>query len=112
MADLFKKQTTVWRLNGKKVPPGTPGATKEVIASRKWYGTVKGKATPLSADKTVAKRILAKLTTDEDLAGAGLAALYADHKKKPLAEHLQDYRRELEARNNAPRYVADVISRL
>jgi hypothetical protein len=112
MAELFKKQTTVWRRDGVKVPPGTPGATKEVIESRKWYATIKGKATPLSTDKTVAKRMLAKLTTDADLAGVGLTDPYAVHRKRPLLEHLEDYRRELEARDNAPRYVSAVISRL
>ena len=37
---------------------------------------------------------------------------YAEHIRRPLAEHLADYRRELEARDNEPRYVAQVISRL
>jgi hypothetical protein len=51
MAELHKKQTTIWRLDGKKVKPGTPGAIKVTMESRKWYGTVNGEATPLSADK-------------------------------------------------------------
>jgi excisionase family DNA binding protein len=41
-----------------------------------------------------------------------VSASYAEHKKRLLADHLADYRRELEARDNAPRYVSVVISRL
>ena len=37
---------------------------------------------------------------------------FEEHHRRPLAEHLADYRRELEARDNAPRYVALVVSRL
>src|SRR5262249_47949739 len=37
---------------------------------------------------------------------------YEGHRKRPLAEHLADFRRELEARGNDPRYVQLVFSRL
>src|SRR5438874_649856 len=51
--DLFRKQIVHWvDAEGRRCQPGTPGATRRVEESRKWYGTVGGKARPLSADKT------------------------------------------------------------
>src|SRR5262249_61280962 len=37
---------------------------------------------------------------------------FEEHLRRPLADHLADYRRELQARNNEPNYVALVVSRL
>jgi hypothetical protein len=42
----------------------------------------------------------------------GMVDAYAEQLRRPLAEHLADYRRELEARDNKPSYVALVITRL
>ena len=62
----FKKQSVVWRLDGKKVPPGTPGAIKEVTESHKWYGTINRKHVPLCADYQGAVRMLKKLSSDAE----------------------------------------------
>jgi hypothetical protein len=42
----------------------------------------------------------------------GLADPFEEQRKRPLAEHIAEYRRELEARDNEPSYVALVVSRL
>jgi integrase len=113
MADLFRKQTVVSKTpDGKKCNKDTPGAVKHILRSRKWYGTVNGQAVPLCVDKAKARQMLAKRTSDAALAGVGLGDPYAEHRKRPLTEHLKDYRKELAARGNDSRYVADVISRL
>src|SRR5690242_6505043 len=105
MAELYKKQTTVWRLDGKKVPPGTPGAVKQVLESRKWYGTVNGKATPLSRDKSVAKRMLNRLLADADLDRVGMGDPFAEHRQRPLADHLNDFIADLLAKGDDARHV-------
>src|SRR5262245_38461074 len=56
-AKPFKKQTTAWKLGGKKVPPRTPGAEKVTTESGKWYGTVNGKHVPLCRDRQAAQRM-------------------------------------------------------
>src|SRR5262249_24153765 len=53
-----------------------------------------------------------QLLADAAMRQHGLADPFEEHKRRPLADLLADYRRELEARDNAPRYVTVVISRL
>jgi integrase len=67
---------------------------------------------PLCPDLGRSKQLLNKLLGDAAMHKHGLTDRYDAHHKRPLAEHVVDYCRELEARNNAPRYVADVIARL
>ncbi|MBY0458909.1 MAG: hypothetical protein K2V38_16345, partial [Gemmataceae bacterium] len=97
MAKVFRKVTTTWKLNGRKVPPHTPGAEKVSIESGKWYGTVNGKHVPLSRDKQAAQQMLKKLESDAALASVGLADPFAGHRSRPLAEHLDDYAGHLRA---------------
>src|SRR5262249_41555828 len=52
------------------------------------------------------------LVRKAELGKVGIGDPFEEHRKRPLAEHLADYHRELEARGNAPRYVALVASRL
>src|SRR5215471_1775220 len=98
----------------RKVKAGTPGAEKVKKKSRKWYGRVPGnpKPVPLSTNKVAAQQLLAELVKKAELGRAGIGDPFEDHRKRPLREHLADYRRELEARDNVPRYVALVTSRL
>ena len=35
MGTVFRKQTTTWKLGGKKVPAGTPGAERVTVDSKK-----------------------------------------------------------------------------
>src|SRR5262249_34778309 len=87
-------------------------AVKETVQSRKWYAVIRGKATPLSTDKTVAARMLGKLLGDAELEAVGLADPYEDHRKRPLAEHLADFRAALAARGDTPSHVELTISRV
>src|SRR5262249_1130887 len=67
---------------------------------------------PLSANKVAAQQILAELVRKAELGRVGIIDPFEAHRKRPLREHLADYRRELEARDNAQRYVDLVCSRL
>jgi excisionase family DNA binding protein len=101
-------------VKSRRVPPGTPGAKKVKKKSGKWYGRPPGerKPKPLSSNKVVAQQMLAELTHKSSLRKVGISDPFEAQHKRPLAEHLADYRRELQARDNAPRYVALVVSRL
>jgi integrase len=118
MAQPFKKQTVrYYTPDGQRCDPGTPGAVKRVEESRKYYGLVpqpdgRRKAVPLCPDLGRSKQLLNKLLADAAMRHHGMGDPYAEHRKRPLADHLADFRRELEARGNAPRYVSAVVSRL
>jgi integrase len=113
VADVFKKQTVRYHTtDNQRCSADTPGAVRIVELSRKWYGTVNGKPVPLCRDKGASQKLLNKLLTDATLRAHGVGDPYAEHRKRPLAEHLADFRRELLARDNEPRYVADVIGRI
>src|SRR5438094_140072 len=101
-------------VKSRKVKAGTPGAKKVKKKSSKWYGRVprNPKPVPLSTNKVAAQQLLAELVKKAELGRAGIGDPFEDHRKRPLREHLADYRRELEARDNVPRYVALVVSRL
>ena len=74
--DLFKKQIVRYTgPDGKRCPPGTPGAAKIVEESRKWYATVGRKAVPLHGDKAIARRMLTQLKAKAALARSGKAPI-------------------------------------
>jgi excisionase family DNA binding protein len=113
LADVFKKQTVrYYTPDGKRCAPETPGASKSVEESRKWYGSVNGKHVPLCRDKGASQKLLNKLLTDATMRAHGVGDPYAEHRKRPLADHLADFRAALKAKGNTPEYVALVLGRL
>jgi excisionase family DNA binding protein len=82
------------------------------VASPTWYGWVDGQAVPLCANKAASEIMLGEKLKKAAHAEAGMADPFQAHRKRPLAEHLADYRREVEARGGSPRYVEMVGSRL
>jgi integrase len=73
---------------------------------------VKGEAVPLCTNKAAAEVMLADLIRKAERGEAGMSDPFERHSKRPLAEHVAGYRRELEARGNAKRYADLVASRL
>src|SRR5262245_30581921 len=112
MGNVYKKQTTTWRLGGKKVPPNTQGAEKITIESRKWYGTVNSKQVPLCCDKQAAQRMLVKLEAESALASVGLADPFTDHRTRPLAEHLKDFASHLRAKADTENHIEQTVARV
>jgi integrase/recombinase XerC len=113
LADVFKKQTVRYSTpDGKRCSADTPGALRTVELSRKWYGTVSGKPVPLCRDKGAAQKLLNKLLTDATMCAHGVGDPYAEHRKRPLADHLDDFRAALKAKGNTADYVALVLGRL
>src|SRR5262245_36091755 len=101
-------------VKARKVPKGTPGAQKVKKKSSKWYGRLPStrKPVPLSTNKVAAQQILAALIKKSELGKVGIGDPFEEHRRRPLTEHLVDYRRDLESRGNAPRYIDLVTARL
>jgi excisionase family DNA binding protein len=125
MASLFKPTIVTYRLkdgsyrtpDGKRVTKNTPGAVRTVEESKKWYGRWTDGAgrphrEPLSESKDIARRMLAKLAGDSQLAGVGIVDPFADHRRRPLTEHLEDYRRYLSAKGNCAKYVSNTEAQI
>jgi integrase/recombinase XerC len=119
MASLLKRWIVRYLdADGKRVPKNTPGARKVRKRAPKWYGQYRDanghkQRVPLCRDKAAALQMLADLVKAAERAKAGLSdPRFEEHAGRPLADHLEDFRRELLARDDEPRYVADVVSRL
>jgi excisionase family DNA binding protein len=123
MASLFKPKIITYRLrdgsyrtaNGKRVTRRTPGAVRHASQSKKWYGRFTDGAgrpvrVPLDESKETARRMLAKLSGDAQLAGVGILDPFASHRARPLLEHLEDFRRYLVAKDRVPEYVKKTIA--
>ena len=112
MSSLYKPKIVTYRLpngsyrtpDGHRVTKDTPDAIRTVEVSKKWYGryTCKGKTIrePLSESKETARRMLAKLAGDAQLASVGITDAFAEHRGRPLLEHLEDFRRDLLAKGD------------
>jgi integrase len=103
----------IWVKDGKRVKPGTPGAEKVSKESAKWYGKVKDAETgrwrnvPLSRDKGVAKRILAKLLAAEDAERAGLVNPLDAFKGDAVRDYLPPFLAYMAEQGDGPRHVKD-----
>src|SRR5262249_51349331 len=96
------------------VAPLNKEGTRYKLPSPYWYGKVPGqpKAVKLCTDKAASEIMLGDLLRKAEMKQVGAGDPFEEHNKRPLSEHLEDYRRELAARDNAPRYVELVHGRL
>src|SRR5262245_49984852 len=85
---------------------------RTVELSRKWYGTVSGKPVPLCRDKGAAQKLLNKLLTDATLRAHGVGDPYAEHRQRPLADHLADFQAMLTAKDNSTQHVELTVARV
>jgi integrase len=121
---LFKPIIVEYRLpngafrtpDGKRVTSKTPGAIRSEREVDKWYGRFtdrsgKRKQVPLSKSKEIARRMLAKLTGDAQLASVGLGDPFALHRQKSLAEHLEEYARHLKMKGDGEKHVRNTLAR-
>lgn len=70
---IVTKQSPYWYIDYK----GIDGVRKRIKAFK---------------DKTATAQLAAKLEREAELAAAGIVDLYAEHRKRPLAEHLKEFR--------------------
>ncbi|HET6917817.1 MAG TPA: tyrosine-type recombinase/integrase [Acidimicrobiales bacterium] len=103
---------------GRRVPKGTPGAKRkrersDVVWAR--YRDEHGSTVSKSLDCTdweSAQKHLADLIVKVDRRRAGLGSAFDDFALVPLAEHLAEFRRHLEARANTAEYIDLTVARL
>jgi integrase len=116
MARPFKKQTVrYYGPDGKRCRPDVPGAVKRVEESRKYYGLVpqpdgQRKPVPLCPDLGRSKQLLNKLLADVAMRQHGLADPYAEHRKRPLADHLTDFAAALQAKGDCAQHVRKTVA--
>jgi integrase len=119
---LYRPKVVTYRMpdgsyrtpEGKRVTKDTPGAVRTESRSPTWHGRYTDGAgvrhqAPLSRSKEVARRMLAKLAGDAQLAGVGISDPFAGHRARPLLGHLEDFGRTLAARNNTPSHVEKTL---
>ena len=99
MASIFKQKYTVAGDNGKRIRK----------QSQSWYidyKTAEGTRKRVKGfkDKQATVQLAAKLEKESELAQAGVVDKYKEHRKRPLAEHLEDFRSSLRAKGNTPEY--------
>jgi integrase len=115
---VFKQQIVTYRTReGKKCKSTDAGAVKTTRESYQWYGEFvdacgRRRRVPLCPDKREAEKMLAKLITDAKMATLGMVDRYAEHRDRPILEHLEDFRRDLEAGASVPEHVKKTVSQV
>src|ERR1700680_4791029 len=118
MAEPFKKQLVrFYTPDGQRCQKNAPGAVKQTVDSRKYYGFVlqpngKRKQIPLCPDLASSKKLLNKLLADLTMRQHGVGDPYEVHRARPLAKHLAEFRLAMAAKGNSSAYVALVLGRL
>ena len=126
MASIFKPNITTYQLpngrhrtpDGKRVTKSTPGAIKSAPRrSKVYYGryqnaNCKTVTVKLFTDKKESKEKLAHLVTYAGKVRSGMVDEHLDERRKrPLAEHLADYQRHMEAKANCPEHVQKTVAK-
>ncbi len=107
MASVFKQKYTVAGNNGKRI----------CKQSKYWYidyKTADGTRKRVKGfkDKQATVQLAAKLEKEAELGKAGIFDKYAEQRKRPLKEHLADFKASLEKKGNTVSYVIQTISRI
>ena len=108
MSSLFKRTyTSTDSVTGKQ--------TRRKTA--KWYGKFTDadgtlQRVPLSTNKAAAEQMLAELCRRAEFGKVVLADPFAPHRKRPLSEHVADFRRHLESKGNTADHVALTVARI
>ncbi len=118
MAVLFKLWITRYvDASGRRVDKSTPGSHAVRERSRKWYGEYQdadgiARRVPLATDKAAAQAKLSEIIKRVERKQAGLHDSYEEHERRPLIEHLEDYRVYLRSKGNTNKHAAQTISRI
>jgi integrase/recombinase XerD len=108
MASLYRKP--IW-----SVDPATGTRVKK--SSRKWWGQFRDgdgrlRRHPLATDKTAAQAMLSDLVKQAEREAAGLVDVTEEQRKRPLRQHLADFRRHLQNKGVTPKQLQTVISQV
>ncbi len=102
---------------GHRVRKGTPGARRVREKSKTFWGRcadANGKVRPvgLCDDEQAAEAMLAEMKQRAKRIARGDIDPFEDHRKRPLAEHVEDFRSFLESKGNTTSHVAMTVQRI
>jgi len=105
MANLYKKPVRV-------TDPKTGKRVKG--KSKKWWGRFRAadgreKRVPLAADKAAAQAMLHDIVRQVEREMAGIADPFEKHRKRPLKEHIADWKAYLLNKGNTEKHVGEVV---
>jgi integrase/recombinase XerD len=107
----FSENDTMASLYKKPVFITDPRTGKRIkTKSKKWWGRFRDengleKRVPLAADKTAAQTMLHDLVVKVERRVAGIEDPFEKHRKRPLKDHLADFKACLENKGATPDYV-------
>ncbi len=108
MASLFKPTYT-------QTDPAT--GCKITRRAKKWYGQLtdadgRPRRLPLSENKTAAQQMLNALVKKAELGKVGITDPFGDHRKRPLAGHLDDFDQGLRSKGNTAKHASLTTGRV
>ena len=103
--------------SGKRCAKGAPGARSIRKRSKTWRGRYRnadGKVCTISlgTDRELAEIKLSEILRRSKRERAGDIDPFEDHRKRPLTEHLEDFRGYLDSKGNTPEHVSLTVSRI
>src|SRR5579859_2109443 len=95
----------------------TDKQTGESRTARKWYGQYtdadgKRQRVPLSTNKGAAQQMLNEIVRRVEMERAGIRDRFAEHRRRPLGEHLKDWTASLKASGRGEDYIALKLARV
>ncbi len=118
MASLYRP--TIIRYcdaQGRQVPKGTTGAKRTREKSKTFRGRYRAAdgmicTMSLCDDRDAAETMLAKIANRAKRESRGEIDPFEDHRQRPLAEHVEDFRSFLESKGNTAGHVALTVQRI
>ena len=103
--------------HGNRVAKGTPGAKKVKQKSDTWRGKFKGadgvfRTVTLCDDRDAAQEMFSEIAKRARRESRGDIDPFEDHRKRPLIEHLADFKTHLEAKGSGARHVLQTCNRI
>ena len=103
--------------HGNRVPKGTAGAKKVKEKSDTWRGKFKGavgvcRTVTLCDDRDAAQERFSEIAKRARRESRGDIDPFEDHRKRPLTEHLADFKAHLEAKGNGARHIMQTCNRI
>ncbi|MHB1034705.1 MAG: tyrosine-type recombinase/integrase [Pirellulales bacterium] len=97
--------------------PLSDDGTKITVQSEKWYVSYcdangKRKRVPAYRDERASRAKLQEIELHVEHQQAGIADPFQEHHKRPLAEHLDDYRGAMRAKGNTPLTVSNLCGKV
>lgn len=98
--------------HGERVRKGTAGATKQIAFSRKYYAFFRQAGrrvkVPLSVDRREARRMMRELERNLWRLRLGIVDAHAEHKRRPIVEHIEEYLADVRGGGRSQRHLEDI----